>query len=158
MESGPSGKASDMPQHWDERLTGRTDRLELQLPAVLESVRVLRQALERMGLPGGVLQDAKLLSSELLTNSIEHAGLGADDRVQVTVARYGAVLSVVVRDGALKPDATELAGSFRPEPGRQSGWGLFLIDRIASRWGITLRGRSGYWFELRVDDPERDSR
>ncbi len=145
-----------MPPRWHEPLAGQADQLVLQLPAVLDSLTVLRRALVRMGLPGGVLQDAKLLSSELLTNSIQHAGLSAEDRVQVTVAWSGAVLRVVVRDGALKPDATELTGSFRPEPGRQSGWGLFLIDRIASRWGMTLEGRSGYWFELRVD-PERDS-
>jgi len=126
----------------------------LQLPAVPESLRVLRQALGRMDLPERLLEVAKLLSSELLTNSIRHAGLSTEDRVDVTVAWSGAVLKVLVRDGALTPEAAELAASFRPEPGWQSGWGLFLIDRLASRWGITLHGRSGYWFELRVDPEE----
>jgi anti-sigma regulatory factor (Ser/Thr protein kinase) len=109
-----------------------------------------------MGLPEALLQDAKLLASELLTNSIRHAGLSPEDRVGVAVAWSGAVLRVVVRDGTLRADAAGLAGSFRPEPSGQSGWGLFLVDNLARRWGTTLHGRSGYWFELRVD-PERDS-
>jgi anti-sigma regulatory factor (Ser/Thr protein kinase) len=109
-----------------------------------------------MGLPEALLQDAKLLASELLTNSIQHAGLTPEDRVHVAVAWSGAVLRVVVRDGPLKPDSPGLAGTFRPAPSGQSGWGLFLVDNLASRWGTALYGRSGYWFELRVD-PERDA-
>ena len=29
--------------------------------------------------------------------------------------------------------------------GAASGWGLFLVDRLASRWGTD---EAGYWFEL----------
>ena len=40
-----------------------------------------------------------------------------------------------------------LAGSIRPAPGSESGWGLYLVDHIASRWG-SMPGR--YWFQLDV--------
>jgi hypothetical protein len=45
----------------------------------------------------------------------------------------------------------EVSGSIRPTPGAESGWGLFLVDRLASRWGTAA---GGYWFELRAEPPE----
>jgi len=43
-----------------------------------------------------------------------------------------------------------VSGSIRPAPGAESGWGLYLVDRVASRWGTSAHG---YWFELHQDPP-----
>jgi len=122
-------------------------RLSFEVEARPEHVFMVRQALERMGLPRVVLDDAKLLASELVTNSLRHAGLRPEDLVHVTALWSGAVLRVIVRDAG-STGLPNFAGAIRPEPGAQSGWGLFLVDQIASRWGTNLGGRPGYWFEL----------
>lgn len=123
------------------------DRLDLRLEARPENVVIVRRALEGMGLPPGLLEDAKLLSSELVTNSVRHAGLRPEDQIRVT-AEWSTTLRVVVRDGA-SPAGSAVAGAIRPAPGAHSGFGLYLVDQIASRWGTNLGGR-GYWFELRA--------
>jgi hypothetical protein len=43
-----------------------------------------------------------------------------------------------------------VSGSIRPAPGAESGWGLYLVDRLASRWGTSA---GGYWFELGHEQP-----
>jgi anti-sigma regulatory factor (Ser/Thr protein kinase) len=123
--------------------------LRLRFPARPENLRLIRRALERMELPGQLLEDAVLLTTELVTNSIRHADLGPGDHVDVTAAWSGTVLRVIVRDsgsGGLPADI--VAGSIRPSPGGQSGWGLYLVDRLSTRWGTNLGGSVGFWFEL----------
>jgi anti-sigma regulatory factor (Ser/Thr protein kinase) len=99
-------------------------------------------------LPYPLAFDAQLLVSELVSNSVRHAGLGRDDLIRVTADWSGDRLRVHVRDGARPTRASPIAGSIRPAPGAESGWGLYLVDRLASRWGTTA---GGYWFELRGD-------
>jgi anti-sigma regulatory factor (Ser/Thr protein kinase) len=107
-----------------------------------------------MGLPDQVIGDATLLTTELVTNSIRHAGLGPDDYIDVTAAWSGTVLRVIVRDtGSAGPPPGIVAGSIRPSPGRQSGWGLYLVDQLATRWGTNLEGSAGFWFELEYPRP-----
>jgi anti-sigma regulatory factor (Ser/Thr protein kinase) len=124
--------------------------LRLRFPALPENLRLIRRALGSMGgLPGQVLEDAVLLTTELVTNSIRHADLGPGDHVEVTAAWSGTVLRVIVRDsGSGGPPADIVAGSIRPTPGGQSGWGLYLVDRLSTRWGTNLGGSVGFWFEL----------
>jgi anti-sigma regulatory factor (Ser/Thr protein kinase) len=109
-----------------------------------------------MGLPEELLQDATLLTNELVTNSIRHAGLGPDDLVDVTAEWSGASLRVIVRDGGPgTPPSGVVAGSIRPSPGGESGWGLYLVDKLASRWGTNLGGTAGFWFELEASRRSR---
>jgi anti-sigma regulatory factor (Ser/Thr protein kinase) len=121
--------------------------MEIRLEARPERLSSVRRALDQMGLPKEVLEDAKLLACELVTNSIRHAGLHPRDLIRVTAAWSGAVLRVIVQDRG-SADWSPIAGSIRPAPGAQSGWGLYLVDQLASRWGTNLGGRPGYWFEL----------
>jgi anti-sigma regulatory factor (Ser/Thr protein kinase) len=128
-------------------------RLDLQLAARPESVSVARRALEAMQGPANLIADAQLLVSELVTNSIRHAGLGPEDYIQVTIRWSGTVLRVIVWDRATDVALSPVVGEFRPAPGADSGWGLFLVDRIARRWGTSLDRRAGYWFELELEPP-----
>lgn len=131
------------------------DRLELRFQAAPENLRRIRRALEGMGLPDQMISDATLLTTELVTNSIRHAGLGPDDYIDVAAAWSGTVLRVIVRDsGSAGPPSETVAGSFRPSPGGQSGgWGLYLVDKIATRWGTNFEGSAGFWFELEYPRP-----
>ena len=130
------------------------DRLELRLRAAPENLRRIRRALEGMGLPDQVIWDGTLLTTELVTNSIRHAGLGPDDYIDVAAAWSGTVLRVIVRDsGSAGPPSDMVAGPIRPSPGGQSGWGLYLVDKLATRWGTNLEGSAGFWFELEYPRP-----
>jgi anti-sigma regulatory factor (Ser/Thr protein kinase) len=95
----------------------------------------------------GMLEDIRLLVSELVTNAIRHAGspsggeVGVDvsilhERVRVEVADPGPGFEPQPRDSAMT------------KPG---GWGLYLVDRLADRWGVTRNRVNRVWFELDVD-------
>jgi anti-sigma regulatory factor (Ser/Thr protein kinase) len=140
---------------WESESQARP--LRLRFPARAENLGVIRRALEKVGLPERMLWDALLLTNELVTNSIRHAGLDPDDTVDVTAAWSGGVLRVIVRDSGSHglPEGV-VAGSIRPSPGAQSGWGLYLVDKLASRWGTNLGGPPGFWFEL--EEPQAGRR
>lgn len=116
-------------------------------------VAEVRQAFARLELPPPLLEDARLLVSELVANSIRHAGLGPDDRILITARWSGRKLRVDVRDRPPASAPSPVSGVIRPPAGAQSGWGLYLVDRLSSRWGA-MPGR--YWFELEVDEREEE--
>jgi anti-sigma regulatory factor (Ser/Thr protein kinase) len=125
-------------------------RLDVSIRATREAAAKARRALRQLALPLPLAGDAQLAVSELVTNSVRHAGLAPDDLIRVTVDWSGARLKVHVRDGGRGVRPTTVSGSIRPTPGAESGWGLYLVDRVASRWGTSA---DGYWFELRQEPP-----
>lgn len=116
--------------------------LELRLRATRKAASEARHAVRLLGLPPPLADDAELAISELVTNGVRHAGLGPHDPIRIAVDWSGAWLQVRVRDG---PGPATVAASIRPAPGAESGWGLYLVNCLASRWGTTA---DGYWFEL----------
>ena len=92
-----------------------------------------------------VADDAVLLTSELASNAIAHTVSGDGGKFIVTVYRADARLRVEVRDdGSAKAPVTRRAC----EAG-DSGYGLALVERIASHWGHCGGRRSRVvWFEL----------
>jgi anti-sigma regulatory factor (Ser/Thr protein kinase) len=123
----------------------RRSRLDLRVRATPESLAEVRRSIESLAVPPALLDDAKVLLSELVGNSVRHSGLQADEFVHVTAEWSGARLRVVVHDRAHPSAPRPVAGVIRPPPGAESGWGLFIVDRLASRWGTD---GAGYWFEL----------
>src|SRR3954453_7037750 len=89
-----------------------------------------------------VLDDARLLVSELVTNSVRHAGLAADGVVRVGAEVSGGVLRLEVDDAGT-------AGRVAPRsPDRDGGLGLHLVESLADRWGVTREGFTRVWIEL----------
>jgi anti-sigma regulatory factor (Ser/Thr protein kinase) len=123
--------------------------MDLRIPPSSADLSLVRRALQGLAMPPSLLGDAQLLTTELVANSVRHAGLGPNDQIRIQATWLGNKLRVDVRDrtGTV---AQPLAGSIRPDPTAESGWGLYLVDQIASRWGTTP-GR--FWFEL--DAPRR---
>jgi anti-sigma regulatory factor (Ser/Thr protein kinase) len=107
----------------------------------------VRKGIKDLELPPPLLEDAVLLVNELVTNSIRHAGLGPEEQIRIRADWSGRRLRVDVYDRAETGAPPRVAGSIRPSPGAESGWGLYLIDRLASRWGT---GPGRYWFELEL--------
>jgi anti-sigma regulatory factor (Ser/Thr protein kinase) len=99
----------------------------------------------------GPLEDAQLLLSELVTNSLRHAGLAPGDELEIRVRRPPPVLRVMVLDpgvGFVPPDALSL-----PPPTQATGRGLYIVSRVADRWGVSTGDRTCVWFE--IDGPRR---
>jgi anti-sigma regulatory factor (Ser/Thr protein kinase) len=123
-------------------------RLDLRVKASSESLTHVRRSLESLAIPPELLDDAKVLVSELVGNSVRHSGLRADEFVRVIAEWSGVRLRVAVHDRPRDPASPPVVGAIRPRPGAESGWGLFIVDRLASRWGTDS---AGYWFELDGD-------
>jgi len=128
-------------------------RLDASVRATRKAAWQARRALRRLALPRPLGDHAELLLSELVTNSVRHAGLAPDDLIRITADWSGTRLKVAVRGGRGVLPAP-VSGSIRPAPGAESGWGLYLVNRLASRWGT---GGGGYWFELRPEQTGLDS-
>lgn len=91
------------------------------------------------------MNDFLLLVSELVTNSVRHAGPIPVDSIDLVVHIDDTRARVEVHDPG---PAFELA--FRqPQPRDRSGWGLFLVDKVAQRWGVEQRATTNVaWFEM----------
>jgi anti-sigma regulatory factor (Ser/Thr protein kinase) len=92
--------------------------------------------------------DVVLLTSEIVTNAVEHPPASATADLGVRILTYPEGIRIEVDDGGNGFDA---GVPRRPEAER--GRGLFLVDRFASRWGTDHvrddRGRRfRVWFEL----------
>ena len=123
---------------------------ELELSRGLESAAAARHALDDLegGLPADQLGDVRLLVSELVTNAIRHAGLDEADAIRLAVAVDGGTIRVDVHDPGRGFDV----GDAPTDPARASGWGLFLVETLADRWGVERESGTHVWFELdRVD-------
>ncbi len=98
-----------------------------------------------MGLPAAVISDACLLVSELVTNAVRHGRVSGDVRVRARLAGPDALRVEVANPGdAFEPVAYEGGAD------QASGWGLQIVDKLASRWGVEGRRPTVVWFELPV--------
>jgi anti-sigma regulatory factor (Ser/Thr protein kinase) len=90
------------------------------------------------------MADVRLLVSELVTNSVRHSGVAPPDSVGLDVAVDDETIRVEVRDPGtgFEPRPRE-AGRTRP-----GGWGLYLVDRLADRWGVVGDRLTRVWFEI----------
>ena len=120
--------------------------LRLELMSGPGAVPAARRAIA--GLAGhvglGTLGDLRLLVSELVTNSVRHAGLDSDDAI---------ALEISVSPKRVRVEVTDLGPGFErrpPEPreDRSGGYGLFLVDRLADRWGVISDEVTRVWFEI----------
>jgi anti-sigma regulatory factor (Ser/Thr protein kinase) len=137
QDAGHEGAAKAAPN------PGYARRVSVPLRPTSTAAERARRALQRLALPTPLADEADLLVSEVVTNSIRHAGLGPADLIHLTADWTGTRLRVHVRDHIAHPAV--VSGSIRPTPEAESGWGLYLVDRLASRWGTAT---DGYWFEL----------
>ncbi len=91
-----------------------------------------------------ILDDAVLLISELVTNSVRHAGAAAGTPLLVTAELTADVLRLEVGDTGQGRAIARRA----PDVEHGSGFGLHLIDSLAARWGIDHVGGTQVWCEL----------
>jgi len=121
--------------------------IAMELPAEPHSAKVARDAIAGLdGHLGNVFGDVVLLISELVTNSVRHAGLDATQPLQLSVVTAGDTVRVAVRDPGpgFEPPPPP------PNPAHVGGWGLVLVDQLAEKWGVEHDGEANVvWCELK---------
>jgi PAS domain S-box-containing protein len=103
-------------------------------------------------LDAGMLADARLLVSELVTNAVRHADMPEDSTIEVrAVAEPQRMVRVEVHDEGTGFDPGELPPLIADDP-REAGWGLVLVDRLSSRWGVERGAGFTVWFEVSIEE------
>ena len=90
----------------------------------------------------GVLRDAQLLVSEIVTNSVKHSG--SDEPIRLRAWARPSGLRVEISDGGFGFEAGPRTAAGDHEGGR----GLLILEAVADRWGVSRDARARVWFEL----------
>jgi anti-sigma regulatory factor (Ser/Thr protein kinase) len=114
-------------------------KIEPQPEGPAQARRIIAEELESR-VPAPVLDDVKLMVSELVTNGIVHGSTEPDVPVMLDLLVNGDVRCRVLDHGR------GFAPSGRKEgPG---GWGLQVIGQLADRWGMQCSPQqTEVWFE-----------
>ena len=114
-------------------------------PVLPDSVARARQEIEQLLPPirPACLDTLRLLVSEVVTNAIRHGPRGSDAATIMRVEILGDRVRVEIEDtgGGFSPPGP-------PKADGSGGWGLFLVDELADRWGIRDGPPTRVWFEV----------
>jgi anti-sigma regulatory factor (Ser/Thr protein kinase) len=142
-------------REWEDRDRHPADRsdgtapIEVSLPLDVRAPGAARIVVERClseRVGAAALESAKLLVSELVTNSVRHSGGSAADSVTVRVRLTLSRLRLEVEDhGNGRPISPRT-----PDPETGAGLGLNLVRTLSERWGVerVANGRTRVWAQI----------
>ena len=119
--------------------------VELGLPREPIAPALARAAVAAMGfgLPEAAMADVELLTSEVVSNAVTHANPNPSEEIILRVVTDG-----YVRVEVMDPGPPFEAGPRKPDSG-SGGWGLLLLDAVATSWGVEFEGGGKkVWFEV----------
>lgn len=127
-------------------LSEKAADLRFDLPCDQMAPSAVRHALESGGHEAWVMGDVMLVASELITNAVVHSGCTPDDMVSVEFELRPDAIVCAVSDPGRSGKEAEPA----PVDGFHGGFGLRVVDELASRWGHERQpgGRYRVWAEL----------
>jgi anti-sigma regulatory factor (Ser/Thr protein kinase) len=125
--------------------------LRLALARNVEAPGIARAAVaglcDELAMDGSESHTLVLLVSEVVSNAVLHSGGPAQAPIE---------LSAEIADDAIRIAVSDAGDGFVPEerdPARAGGgYGLYLLERAASRWGVEGDGTTTVWFELALAD------
>jgi anti-sigma regulatory factor (Ser/Thr protein kinase) len=125
----------------------RTLRVELELENDVQAPALARaeiaECCRELELGGSLCQSLILLVSEVVSNAVRHS---SSDRL----APVGLLASFGER--TIRVTVTDAGEGFTPRPRdparTHDGYGLYLLEKVADRWGVQSRGDTKVWFEL----------
>ena len=130
----------------DTKVTDQPIELDLRLPAGAVAPAYARALVGglRDRVADVVLDDLTLLVSEVVTNCVRHAALGPGDTIQLRLRATGT---------SVRLDITDPGPGFEHDPSpqdpvRPGGWGLFIVEQLADRWGVARDAGTRVWFEI----------
>ena len=137
--SALDGNGATHCDHMGRELSVRFNRGPTAASAARNALLALDARVE-----GAVLDDIRLLVSELVTNAVRHADGPQGGEVE---------LDVTIESSRVRVEVADPGAGFDPQPrddemDRPGGWGLYLVDRIADRWGVIRNRMNRVWFEI----------
>jgi anti-sigma regulatory factor (Ser/Thr protein kinase) len=123
------------------------DPLKIQLQRDVRAPAIARAAVsERLlatGVDGSLGQTIVLLVSEVVSNAVRHSSAPPDAAI---------ALEARITDGAVRIAVTDAGDGFTPRPRDPErigeGYGLYLVEKAASAWGVERDSGTTVWFEL----------
>ncbi|MEQ7123689.1 ATP-binding protein [Actinopolymorpha sp. B11F2] len=123
---------------------------EIDLPATVHSPGAARRLVEELLLAWGrpylddAVEVARLVVSELVTNSVRHASDGGVLHLLLRADQSGGVYLAISDGSAVAPAMRDLTSD------SEGGRGLHIVDKLAARWGVTTdtAGGKSIWVQL----------
>jgi anti-sigma regulatory factor (Ser/Thr protein kinase) len=123
-------------------------QIDVGLPGTPKAAGQAREALKALIglLTPERFEDLRLLVTEVVANSVRHAGmLGERSKLRLRIFASDRLVRVEVSD----PGPGFAKASLRPpELDDPSGRGLYLVDQLADSWGVVSDGDTCVWFVL----------
>jgi len=99
--------------------------------------------LSELGTDGINAQVLVLLISEVVSNAVRHSSAPSDAKIR---------LVATATEQAVRVAVTDSGEGFTPRPRDpdrlEDGYGLYLLEKAASSWGVENSGGTTVWFEL----------
>ena len=95
-----------------------------------------------------VIDRSALVVTEVVTNTVTHAGLTATQPIDLNIQVLPACLRIDVTDegtAGFDPVVT------LPYPGQSSGRGFWMVDQLTDRWGVDFTRSTRVWCEFDLD-------
>jgi anti-sigma regulatory factor (Ser/Thr protein kinase) len=116
----------------------------------LDAPAAARRALDgfRGELGEDVTERSAVVVTEVVTNSVTHAGLTAAQPIELNIQVVPGCLRIdVTDDGSAGFDLVVRL----PYPGQNSGRGFWIVDQLTDRWGVDFSRSTRVWCEFDLD-------
>ena len=126
------------------------DSFRRSLMPDLNATVAARRALDGFSsqLEEDVIERSALVVTEVVSNSVKHAGLTAAQRIDLNITVLPECLRIEVTDDGAGFDPVVT----RPDPSQRSGgWGLWMVDQLTDRWGVDFSHSTRVWCEFNLD-------
>lgn len=120
---GSRGDMRQVKDVSDRRPRGRSSPLTFGVQAAAEARAAVVRFCAAAGYDGEMLDDARLVASELATNAVLHG----QPPIGITLSADGEVLTIEVTDASAAPVRVGSAGV-------ESGRGLAIVEAVATTW------------------------
>ena len=126
------------------------DSVRRSLAPDVDAPGAARRALDgfRGQLADDVIERSALVVTEVVTNSVTHAGLTVIQPIDLDIELLPGCLRIAVTDdGSTRFDPVVTT----PYSGQNSGWGFWMIEQLTDRWGVDFTRSTHVWCEFDID-------
>ena len=122
------------------------------LPITFEAAKLARETLDGWlsDLVGDeTASDVRLAASELVENAVRHAGLETADVIRLSGVATEDIVRIEVEQPSPADDVKVIASGERGP--LEGGFGLRIVDQVATKWGVRPEAPGAVWFEVDRD-------
>lgn len=143
MRAGPTGSANEGVRPVQVGPLEVVIALDVQAPGAARAA--VSQCL-RGQIAASAVEDARLLVSELIANSVMHSNTPAGDQLTVSVELAADWFRIGVQDAG----SGSAIGVRPPDLVNGGGFGLMLVEQLSDRWGVERLAGGGtrVWAQL----------